>query len=135
VNGFTLPVLGMAHIATCAGDSGYNVGVLDAEACGLGIAETARLVNGAAPRWAGHENGPSDSRVRRPVHRETVPRIKQLSGLMRHLLQRVQRPDGTLLSSCGAEPSSARLGYDAKTFWQLREVENNVLSALYDQGN
>lgn len=53
VNDFTLPVLGMAYIATCAAGSGYNVGVLDAEACGLGIAETARLVNEAEPRWAG----------------------------------------------------------------------------------
>jgi anaerobic magnesium-protoporphyrin IX monomethyl ester cyclase len=53
VNDFTLPVLGMAYIATCAAQAGYNVGVLDAEANGLGIAETARLVNKAAPRWAG----------------------------------------------------------------------------------
>jgi anaerobic magnesium-protoporphyrin IX monomethyl ester cyclase len=53
VNDFTLPVLGMAYIATYAADSGYNVGVLDAEACGLGISDTARLVNEAAPRWAG----------------------------------------------------------------------------------
>jgi hypothetical protein len=53
VNDFTLPVLGMAYIATYAADSGYNVGVLDAEACGLSISDTARLVNEAAPRWAG----------------------------------------------------------------------------------
>ena len=53
VNDFTLPVLGMAYIATYAADSGYNVGVLDAEACGLGISDTVRLVNEAAPRWAG----------------------------------------------------------------------------------
>jgi anaerobic magnesium-protoporphyrin IX monomethyl ester cyclase len=53
VNDFTLPVLGMAYIATCAAQAGYNVGVLDAEAAGLGITEAARLVNEAAPRWAG----------------------------------------------------------------------------------
>ena len=53
LNDFTLPVLGMAYIATCAADSGYNVGVLHAEACGLGISDTVRLVNEAAPRWAG----------------------------------------------------------------------------------
>jgi hypothetical protein len=53
VNDFTLPVLGMAYIATCAAQAGYNAGVLDAEANGLGIAETAHLVNEAAPRWAG----------------------------------------------------------------------------------
>ena len=53
VNDFTLPVLGMAYIATCAAQAGYNVGVLDAEASGLGIAHATRLGNEAAPRWAG----------------------------------------------------------------------------------
>ena len=53
VNDFTLPVLGMAYIATCAARAGYNVGVLDAEAHGLGTGRTAVLVNEAAPRWAG----------------------------------------------------------------------------------
>ncbi|MFI6031884.1 B12-binding domain-containing radical SAM protein [Amycolatopsis magusensis] len=53
VNDFTLPVLGMAYIATYAAAQGFNVGVLDAEAHGLGIEQTACLVNEAAPRWAG----------------------------------------------------------------------------------
>lgn len=53
VNDFTLPVLGMAYIATYAAREGYNVGVLDAEAHGLGIAQTAGIVNDARPRWAG----------------------------------------------------------------------------------
>lgn len=53
VNDFTLPVLGMAYIATYAATCGFNVGVLDAEAHGLGIHHTARLVNAVAPRWAG----------------------------------------------------------------------------------
>ncbi|MET9595652.1 radical SAM protein [Streptomyces sp. NPDC006516] len=51
-NDYTLPVLGMAYIATYAQQAGFNVGVLDAEAHGLGIAETADLVNAARPRWA-----------------------------------------------------------------------------------
>lgn len=51
-NDYTLPVLGMAYIATYAQRAGFNVGVLDAEAHGLGITETAKLVNAAAPRWA-----------------------------------------------------------------------------------
>lgn len=51
-NDYTLPVLGMAYIATYAQHSGFNVGVLDAEAHGLGIDETAKIVNAAAPRWA-----------------------------------------------------------------------------------
>lgn len=51
-NDYTLPVLGMAYIATYAQRCGFNVGVLDAEAHGLGITAAARLVNDAAPRWA-----------------------------------------------------------------------------------
>ncbi|MGW1728888.1 B12-binding domain-containing radical SAM protein [Streptomyces sp. NPDC002306] len=52
-NDYTLPVLGMAYIATYAQRQGFNVGVLDAEAHGLGIEEAAQIVNEAAPRWAG----------------------------------------------------------------------------------
>src|SRR5438128_656607 len=52
VNDFTLPVLGMAYLATYAAERGHNVGVLDAEAHGLGIAQTAALINQLAPRWA-----------------------------------------------------------------------------------
>ncbi|MGW2089466.1 B12-binding domain-containing radical SAM protein [Streptomyces sp. NPDC001880] len=51
-NDYTLPVLGMAYIATYAQKAGFNVGVLDAESHGLGIVETAELVNAARPRWA-----------------------------------------------------------------------------------
>lgn len=51
-NDYTLPVLGMAYIATYAQQAGFNVGVLDAEAHGLGVEETAKTVNAAAPRWA-----------------------------------------------------------------------------------
>lgn len=40
VNDFTLPVLGMGYIATYAAAQGLNVGVLDAEAHGLGIDHT-----------------------------------------------------------------------------------------------
>ena len=52
-NDFTLPVLGLGYIATFAKQAGYNVGVLDAEANGLGIAQIAHLVNAASPRWVG----------------------------------------------------------------------------------
>jgi anaerobic magnesium-protoporphyrin IX monomethyl ester cyclase len=52
VNDFTLPVLGMAYVATYAARQGFNCGVIDAEALGLGIAETAQLINEAGPRWA-----------------------------------------------------------------------------------
>ncbi|MGC4950925.1 B12-binding domain-containing radical SAM protein [Streptomyces sp. DT224] len=51
-NDYTLPVLGMAYIATYAQQAGFNVGVLDAEAHGLGVTETVKAVNAARPRWA-----------------------------------------------------------------------------------
>ncbi|WIN00072.1 radical SAM protein [Actinoplanes oblitus] len=53
VNDFTLPVLGMAYIATYAAEQGFNVGVLDAESHGLPVADTIQFVNAAAPRWVG----------------------------------------------------------------------------------
>jgi radical SAM superfamily enzyme YgiQ (UPF0313 family) len=53
VNDFTLPVLGMAYIATYAAVAGFNVAVLDAEAHGMGISATTELVNRLAPRWVG----------------------------------------------------------------------------------
>lgn len=53
VNDFTLPVLGMGYIATYATAQGFNVGVLDAEAHGLGISRTARIIDAIGPRWVG----------------------------------------------------------------------------------
>ncbi len=53
VNDFTLPVLGMGYIATYAKYQGFNVGVIDAEALGLGIDQTTQLLNQLSPRWAG----------------------------------------------------------------------------------
>jgi len=52
-NNFTLPVLGLGYIATCAQKAGFNVGVLDAEALGLGVSRIAEITNDAAPRWVG----------------------------------------------------------------------------------
>lgn len=53
INNFTLPVLGMGYIATYAKNQGFNVGILDAEALGLGIDQTAQIINEIAPRWVG----------------------------------------------------------------------------------
>ncbi|GLY96557.1 radical SAM protein [Actinoplanes sp. NBRC 103695] len=53
VNDFTLPVLGMAYIATYAANHGFNAGVLDAESYGLPLDVTIAVVNAASPRWAG----------------------------------------------------------------------------------
>ncbi|MFF5129968.1 B12-binding domain-containing radical SAM protein [Streptomyces syringium] len=53
VNDYTLPVLGLAYIATYAARAGHNVGVLDAEAHGLGVNQALAIVNRARPRWVG----------------------------------------------------------------------------------
>ncbi|MGW5689311.1 B12-binding domain-containing radical SAM protein [Nonomuraea sp. NPDC003754] len=53
VNDYTLPVLGMAYIATYAAAHGYSVGILDAEAAGLPVGTTIDVVNEASPRWVG----------------------------------------------------------------------------------
>lgn len=52
-NDFTLPVLGMGYIATYAASQGFNVGVIDAEALGLGVDQAIRIINERSPRWAG----------------------------------------------------------------------------------
>ncbi|GAB2802652.1 radical SAM protein [Actinoallomurus bryophytorum] len=52
VNDYTLPVLGMAYIATYAAQRGFNVGILDAEARGMPIAQIVRTINDLTPRWA-----------------------------------------------------------------------------------
>src|SRR4051794_12987255 len=52
-NDFTLPVLGLGYLATYARTHGFNVGVLDAEALGLGISRIAAIVNALRPRWVG----------------------------------------------------------------------------------
>lgn len=53
LNDFTLPVLGMGYLATFSAGHGFNIGVLDAEAHGLGIDRVIRIVNELAPRWVG----------------------------------------------------------------------------------
>ena len=53
VNDFTLPVLGMGYIATYAKAHGFNVGVIDAEALGIGVGQVTQFVNELSPRWVG----------------------------------------------------------------------------------
>lgn len=53
LNDFTLPVLGLGYIATYAAREGFNVGVIDAEADGLGVSAIREVVNTAKPRWVG----------------------------------------------------------------------------------
>jgi anaerobic magnesium-protoporphyrin IX monomethyl ester cyclase len=80
VNDFTLPVLGMAYIATYAAQAGYNIGVLDAEAHGLGIEHTARLVNETAPRWAGFNLLAPTYEVSASIAASLDPAIKIMLG-------------------------------------------------------
>lgn len=68
-NNFTLPVLGMGYIATYAAAQGLNVGVVDAEAHGLGIGQTIQLITRSlAPRPRRHPR--RDERGGRPTIRQ-----------------------------------------------------------------
>ena len=80
VNDFTLPVLGMAYIATYAAREGFNVGVLDAEAHGLGIVQTAGIVNDAAPRWAGFNLLAPTYEVSAAIAADLDPAVKVMLG-------------------------------------------------------
>ncbi|OLR94416.1 B12-binding domain-containing radical SAM protein [Actinokineospora bangkokensis] len=80
VNDFTLPVLGMAYIATVAAEAGFNVGVLDAEAHGLGIDHTAALVNAVSPRWAGFNLLAPTYEVSATIAAALDPAIKLMLG-------------------------------------------------------
>jgi anaerobic magnesium-protoporphyrin IX monomethyl ester cyclase len=78
-NDFTLPVLGLGYIATYAKKAGFNVGVLDAEANGLGITQIAQLINNASPRWAGLN-------LLAPTYRNSVAILQRLSSEIRIML-------------------------------------------------
>lgn len=52
-NDFTLPVLGMAYIATYARAQGFAAGLLDAEAHGIPVRAAAEIINAHSPRWVG----------------------------------------------------------------------------------
>lgn len=53
VNDFTLPVLGVAYIATYASAQGFNVGILDAESLGLPVRDIVKIINNTRSRWVG----------------------------------------------------------------------------------
>jgi|GEM_PF-1862306 len=78
-NDFTLPVLGLAYLATYAAEAGFNVGVLDAEALGLGIAAVAELINAAAPRWVGLN-------LLAPTYLHSVALLRRLDPTIRVML-------------------------------------------------
>ena len=80
VNDYTLPVLGMAYIATVARQAGHNVGLLDAEAHGLGIVRTAAIVNAGRPRWAGFNLLAPTYRISATIASALDPDIKIMAG-------------------------------------------------------
>jgi radical SAM superfamily enzyme YgiQ (UPF0313 family) len=80
VNDFTLPVLGMGYLATYAAAQGFTVGVLDAEAHGLGIGHTIDIVNRAAPRWVGFNLLAPTYQVSARIAAALDPAIKVMLG-------------------------------------------------------
>lgn len=80
VNDFTLPVLGMGYLATYTAGHGFNVGVLDAEAHGLGIERTIRTINDLAPRWVGFNLLAPTYEISARIAAELDPDIKIMLG-------------------------------------------------------
>lgn len=78
-NDYTLPVLGLAYIATYTRAQGFNVGVLDAEALGLGVTRIASIVNELRPRWVGLN-------LLAPTYRHSVTILRLLHPTIRVLL-------------------------------------------------
>jgi radical SAM superfamily enzyme YgiQ (UPF0313 family) len=80
VNDFTLPVLGMGYLATYAAAQGFNVGVLDAEAHGLGISATIELINAVLPRWVGFNLLAPTYQISARIAAQLDPSIKVMVG-------------------------------------------------------
>ncbi len=80
VNDFTLPVLGMGYLATYATNQGFNVGVLDAEAHGLGVHQTIDIINNLAPRWAGFNLLAPTYEISADIAQQLDPGIKVMLG-------------------------------------------------------
>ncbi|MGH3794588.1 MAG: B12-binding domain-containing radical SAM protein [Pseudonocardiaceae bacterium] len=80
VNDFTLPVLGMGYLATYAAAQGFNVGVLDAEAHGLGVGATIELVNAVLPQWVGFNLLAPTYEISARIAAQLAPSIKVMLG-------------------------------------------------------
>lgn len=79
-NDYTLPVLGIGYIATVAKANGLNVGVLDAEACGIGIGTAAAIVSDLRPRWVGMNMLAPTYRFTTAILRGLDPSIQVMLG-------------------------------------------------------
>jgi anaerobic magnesium-protoporphyrin IX monomethyl ester cyclase len=127
-NDFTLPVLGLAYIATVAAQHGLNVGVLDGEALGLGFEEIAREINERAPRWIGLNLLAPTYRNSVEILRKIDRNIKVMLGghqakaLPDHILrdQRIPRIDALIIGE--AEYRVAELLRDSTPIDKLPEV-------------
>lgn len=80
VNDFTLPALNMGYLATYAASRDFNVGVVDAEARGLGVDDTIQLINDAAPRWAGFNLLAPTYEISAHIAASLAPEIKIMLG-------------------------------------------------------
>ncbi|MGH3377109.1 MAG: B12-binding domain-containing radical SAM protein [Actinoallomurus sp.] len=80
VNDYTLPVLGMAYIATYAAHHGFNVGILDAEAHGIPVADVVRTINDLAPRWAGFNLLAPTYEISAQIAGQLDPQIMVMAG-------------------------------------------------------
>ncbi|HEV8111559.1 MAG TPA: radical SAM protein [Planctomycetota bacterium] len=118
VNDFTLPVLGMGYIATHAARQGFNIGVIDSEALGLGVAQTQHLIERVGTRWVGFN-------LLAPTY-EISARIA--SGLAEDIRLMVGGPQARAMpTEILADPRFAQV--DALV---LGEAETRVVELLHD---
>jgi radical SAM superfamily enzyme YgiQ (UPF0313 family) len=80
VNDYTLPVLGMAYIASYAARNGFNVGVLDAEALGLPVADVVHTIHALASRWVGFNLLAPTYEISAQIAGQLDPQIMVMAG-------------------------------------------------------
>src|ERR1700730_8778805 len=135
-NDFTLPVLGLGYIATYAQIKGLHVGVLDAEALGLGINQIVACINTFHPRWVGLN-------LLAPTYRYSVEILQRLDPAIAVMLgghqvkamperilhdQRIPRIDALLLGEGEYRVAALLEDYAQRTvlpgvFWRKRSGE------------
>lgn len=144
-NDFTLPVLGLGYIATFAAKRGLNVGVLDAEARGLGVTAIAEAVNAARPRWVGLN-------LLAPTYRHSIEILRRLDPSVRVMLgghqakampqeiladRRIPRIDALILGE--GETRTAALLEDSTAVDRLpliwRRLEDGTIASASDPDN
>lgn len=146
LNDFTLPVLGLGYIATYAAHEGFNVGVIDAEADGLGVSSIGEAVNAAKPRWVGLNLLAPTYELSVAVLRQLDPEIRvvlgghQAKAMPREILADLRIPRIDALITGEGEPRCAALLADADRRMTLpgiwyRESGKAVLSQAQGCGD